>query len=204
MQWCPLCGIEYRQRLLWKQSGIHEGDKNQTFDVFEQKTKSQIDALNAVFALVSQNGINFIIIFGPPGTGKTHLGNAAVIHWIEQGKFARVVRCSEWLNELRASIDTNTTDEVKSIIRKVELLVFDELHCRTRYEWDEIVNMLGQRWADRLPTIITTNLDVSEWDPAFDRISSRARDRVRGRMILLGGEDYRAKKDRGGWGGSNF
>ena len=190
-EWCPKCGLEYKQQLLWKQSGIHEMDRDQMFNSFDEETDVQLKAKDAVCELVEGLGVDFIILYGPSGTGKTHLGNAAVIDYIQQGKLARVVRCAEWLNELRASIDTDETVDVKAYIRKVPLLVFDELDCRTRFEWDEVVHMLGQRWADRLPTIITTNMDVSEWDSSFDRIVSRARDRVRGRMILLDGRDYR-------------
>ena len=193
---CPKCGVEYRMKYLWEYSGIPEKDRHKTLDAFEVKTEKQKVAFKAIQDIIADvSQVDLVLLYGPTGTGKSHLGIASVIHWIQKGRPARVVRCNEWLDRLRASFNNSgeTTENLKKELYSTHYLVLDELSCETPFEWRTMDEVISRRYERHYPTIVTTNKDMLELREYLPRIVSRAKDVIQGRKVLLEGEDYREK-----------
>jgi len=197
---CPYCGERKRTERLWKYCGIPNEDKINTLKTFEQKTDVQKEGYQAILDVLGETSqVDIVLIYGPPGTGKSHLGTAAVIDWITRGKVARMIRCGEWLDELRYSFSDKTdkdlhTQKIKEHIYSPDYLVIDELSCSTDFEWRTLDEVIGRRYDRHRPTIVISNKDLPELQDKFSRIVSRSIDYLRGRQIVLDGADYRERR----------
>jgi DNA replication protein DnaC len=188
---CPECGAERLKSIYWKNCGIPENRRGCTFETFRALPGTE-KALAMALAVAAKN--QTVVIYGPPGTGKTHLTYASVIESINSGKPARVIRCLEWLNEIKSRMRTPSAEEaavtVEQLIRGHQLIPFlaiDELEVRTEWEIQTIDDLVCGREANQLPTLITTNWDKAKIEQVLPRIYSRAE------LVLNKGADYRKK-----------
>jgi len=189
--------------MLWEWSGIADEDKENTIASFKTHTPAQLAALSAIKEIIAGvSQVDLVLIYGPPGTGKSHLGTAAVLDWILNGKPARIIRCSEWLERLRATFGKkqqrdddyqSTTEDIQNELYLIDYLVIDEVKCRTDFEWDVLDEVVGRRYDRHYPTIVLTNKDLPELREHLSRIVSRSGDRLRGRRVLLDGDDWRER-----------
>jgi len=73
---------------------------------------------------------NLIVLFGPSGTGKTHLARGLVRHWQQQrgDNAALYVTASDFRRELAAAMSADAVIEFRGRFRDRELLAIDDLH----------------------------------------------------------------------------
>lgn len=142
-----------------------------------------------------------LLLMGPSGVGKTHLGVAALKELIRRGHAGLFCDYRELLKEIQASYNPASESTEMGIlepIRTVEILVLDDLGASKPSAWvlDIIGLVLNARYNEKRVTILTTNyLDetavsnepardpggrrvVVKEDTLADRIGARMRSRL--------------------------
>lgn len=136
-----------------------------------------------------------ILIFGIPGSGKTHLSAALGREWCLRGRRVFYTTAAMLVQELLvAKRDLRLTQLIKKLDR-YEALIIDDISYipYNRDETDVLFVLLAERYETR-SVIITSNLVFSQWDTVFkDPMTTRAAiDRlVHHATILELNESYR-------------
>lgn len=117
-----------------------------------------------------------LLLWGPHGTGKTHLAVAALRAIASKGVSGRFCDFLELMREIRASYDPArdvTEGKVLDPVIGAEVLVLDDLGASRLTDWmnDTLFHILNQRYVHQRATIITTNLEPANPDetPQQDR-----------------------------------
>ena len=103
-----------------------------------------------------------LLLMGPSGVGKTHLGVAALKELIRRGHGGLFCDYRELLKEIQASYNPASESTEMGIlepIRSVEILVLDDLGASKPSAWvlDIIGLVLNARYNERRVTILTSN-----------------------------------------------
>ncbi len=140
-----------------------------------------------------------VLIVGPCGTGKSHLAQALGHCAVRLGHDVLFTTQTKMLGQLHAARATNAYDRRLNALAKVDLLVIDDFGLKPlRSPQDEdIHDLIGERY-ERKSTIITSNLDLTEWGDAFPNklLGAATIDRIRhgAYCVVLEGKSYRAVK----------
>jgi DNA replication protein DnaC len=131
------------------------------------------------------NPVHSLYLYGETGRGKTFAAFTIVNELLQRGKAVRFQLVSDLLLSLRDSFGAEGASE-KSLLRPlcdVQYLLLDELgdlarnHDRTGSDFSSsrILTLLDSRWRTGKPTILTSNLSMSELERWADdpRIASR-------------------------------
>jgi len=154
-----------------------------------------------------------LLLIGPIGVGKTHLGVGIMKELIlEKGIAALFCDYRELLKNIQNSYNESVKTTELDVLRPVfetEVLVLDELGAvkPTEWVWDTVSLILNTRYNDNRTTIITTNFDdkpagtvsgprgAARDETLGDRIGERMRSRLHEmcRIIKRDGSDFRQK-----------
>lgn len=195
------------QEQLYRLSNL-ESFSHMTFETFkthgrlgigDQQVASLENARSAA-ALYAQNLQGWLLINGSYGCGKTHLAAAIANFVVQLGVPTLFLTVPDLLDWLRFAYDAvNVTFEQRfEEIRSVRLLVLDDLGTQNATPWaqEKLFQIINYRYVNRLPMVVTTNLDLNEIDA---RISSRLKDPDLAKTIPMNAPDYRsptAENDR--------
>ena len=173
--------------------------QNMTFDTFDVRGLGGIQQANTTLEVAYNAARNFshqangwLLIMGGYGCGKTHLAaaiaNEVVSHHIDT-LFLTVPDLLDWLRFTYASTET-TYEERFDEIRNIRFLVLDDLGTQNTTAWaqEKLFQIINHRYIHQLPTVITTNLEMSQID---DRISSRLQDRNLVVRLQIDAADFR-------------
>jgi DNA replication protein DnaC len=131
-----------------------------------------------------------VLIAGPCGTGHcaARLGHDVLF-----------TTQSQLLGNLNAARATGSYERRFQIIARVDLLIIDDFGLKPlRPQQDEdLHDLIGERY-ERGATIVTSNLDFSEWGEAFPNrlLGAATLDRLRHNAyrVVLDGDSYRAPR----------
>lgn len=121
----------------------------------------------------------WLILIGPYGSGKTHLGAAVANYRASQGYPVLFIGIPDLLDHLRATFNPSSTvsyDQRFEEIRTAPLLILDDLGTQATSPWvrEKLYQLFNYRYNAALPTVITSFETLDELDP---RLKSRMFDR---------------------------
>jgi DNA replication protein DnaC len=138
-----------------------------------------------------------VLIVGPCGTGKSHIAQALGHCAIRKGHDVLFTNASRMLAQLHAARATNNFERHLAKLVGVDLLIIDDFGLKplTGMQDEDFHEVISERY-ERKSTLVTSNLDISEWPDAFpNRILGAATiDRIRhgAYKIILDGKSYRS------------
>jgi DNA replication protein DnaC len=135
----------------------------------------------------------WLILKGGYGCGKTHLAAAIANYQLSQGHVALFVNTPDLLDHLRATFSPESSisyDERFEQVRNAPLLILDDFGTQSKSEWtqEKLYQIFNYRYNHRLPTVITTNLELEAIDVA---VRSRMVDTSLTQIIHVSAPDFR-------------
>lgn len=140
-----------------------------------------------------------VLIAGPCGTGKSHLAQALGHCAVRQGHDVLFATQTRLLGSLHAARATATFERRFQSLARVAVLIIDDFGLKPlRPPHDEDFHDLIAERYEQAATIITSNLDFSEWGDAFPNrlLGAATLDRLRDSAyrLILDGQSYRSPK----------
>lgn len=136
------------------------------FNAVPGVSKAQVMALATGHEWLDR-GAN-LLLFGPPGVGKSHLVTGLGHALIDAGRRVLFIRCSELVQRLQtARRDLRLTQELAKLDR-FDLLVLDDLSYvrRDQAETSVLFELICERY-ERKSIAITANTAFSQWGKVF-------------------------------------
>jgi DNA replication protein DnaC len=142
-----------------------------------------------------------VVLFGPPGVGKTHLAIALGRAAVEAGHSVLFESATALIGALSRAETEGRLDERLRFYAKPKLLVLDELgYLPFERRSAHLFFQLVARRYERASTLITTNQLVTQWRTVFgdEVLASAILDRLlhHSHTMVIQGESYRLKQKR--------
>jgi DNA replication protein DnaC len=142
-----------------------------TIDTFDFEavpivSKAQVMALAAGDAWLDR-GAN-LILFGPPGTGKSHLAAALGFALIENGWRVLFTRTTDLVQRLQIARRDLALEAAIAKLDKYHLLILDDLAYLTKdqAETSVLFELIGARY-ERRSLLVTANQPFGQWGKIF-------------------------------------
>ncbi len=135
---------------------------------------------------------NWLVLLGEPGSGKTHLSMAVANQLIPQWVPALYFPHVEGLGELKDAIDKQRISAKLEQMKKVPLLIWDDLFWGDRkrdFELEIAFEVLNYRYLNLLPTIVNSNMTPEQLLEVNEAIGSRIIERGKGHMVVVQGRE---------------
>lgn len=150
------------------------------------------DITSAAFLGKKEN----LILYGPVGTGKSHLATAIGVEACNQGKKVRFFRTAALVNQLT---DAKVQGELRRFMKQIEkadLLICDEWgYIPFEKEGAQLLFQVISECYEKRSIIITTNLEFSRWNGIFydEKLTTAIIDRLihHSHLLVFTGPSYR-------------
>lgn len=139
--------------------------KDFDFEYQPSINKTQIEEFNSLRFIEEKDNIVF---YGNSGVGKTHLATAIGVTAAQNRQSTYFIKCADLISSLhKAKLEDRLQDKLKKL-SSYKLLIIDELGYLPISKDDaKLFFQLVDRRYEKFSTIITTNINFSEWDGIF-------------------------------------
>lgn len=174
-----------------------------TLDDFEFKFQPSVDAklvrelATGRFVANAEN----VLLFGPPGVGKTHLAIGLGRACVEAGHSVLFASATTLIGALSKAESEGNLAEKLAYYTKPKLLVIDELGYLPfeRRSANLFFQLVARRY-ERASTLITTNQTVGQWGTVFgdDVLAAAILDRLlhHSHTMMITGDSYRLRQKK--------
>ncbi len=150
---------------------------DQTFENFDLRKwelpREEEENLKRAFDIArgfAENPRDWLVFTGIYGAGKTHLAAAIANYRAAQGHPALFIVVPDLLDHLRATFNPHSAvsfDKRFEEVRRALLLILDDLGTESATPWarEKLYQIFDYRYNARLPTVITTAVNIDEADP---------------------------------------
>ena len=140
-----------------------------------------------------------LVLMGAVGTGKTHLATAIALNLCQQGRHVRFFTATGLANILQERHQRGTLTNFMSSLRRVELLVLDEIGFITLHkEASELLFQVVSECYEQKSLIITSNLEFSQWNSVFgdNKLTNALVDRLihHSHIVVFSGPGHRLEE----------
>ena len=139
---------------------------------------------------------NNLVLYGPVGTGKTHMAVAAGIRACMKGYKVRFYTVTELVLKLAEARKNGTLERIRSELNGLDLLILDEWgYVPVDRDGSQLLFRVISDSYESKSLLLTTNLEFSKWGSVFtdDQMAAAMIDRLvhHGHLVLFEGTSYR-------------
>jgi DNA replication protein DnaC len=136
------------------------------FEAVPMVSKAQVMALASGDAWL-EKGAN-VLLFGPPGGGKSHLSAALALALVENGWRVLFTRTTDLVQQLQVARRDLTLESAIAKLDRYDLLILDDLAYVTKdqAETSVLFELIAARY-ERRSMLITANQPFGEWGKVF-------------------------------------
>ncbi|KQV27477.1 AAA family ATPase [Rhizobium sp. Root1203] len=136
------------------------------FDTVPMISKAQVMAITAGDTWIAK-GAN-VLMFGPPGGGKSHLAAAIGLALVENGWRVLFTRTTELVQKLQVARRELQLESAINKLERFDLLILDDLAYVTKdqAETSVLFELISARY-ERKSMLITANQPFGEWNRVF-------------------------------------
>lgn len=185
------------QRLI-KKAGFSQHKTFEDYVPNEAVTFPETLNLDMLKDLLFMERYENVMMLGSVGTGKSHLAAATGLEACRQGRNVRFVRVSDLVSTLLEKHQTGSLPRFMRELRKVELLILDELgFIPFHKDGAELLFDVISECYETTSVIVTTNLEFGQWNTVFGdkRLTAAIIDRLvhHAHILTFTGPSYRLK-----------
>ena len=157
-------------------------------------TLSQVELVKADFIAEKKN----LVLYGPVGTGKSHMAIALGIQACEMGLHVKFYSVTSLVLKLSEAWKNGTLERLVRELQGLDLLILDEWgYVPIDKEGSQLLFRVVADSYESKSLILTTNLEFSKWGSIFtdEQMAAAMIDRLvhHGHLIIFDGESYRMK-----------
>ncbi|MBT2243631.1 IS21-like element helper ATPase IstB [Sphingobium sp. BHU LFT2] len=136
------------------------------FDAVPMVSRAQVTAMTSGDGWL-EKGAN-LILFGPPGGGKSHLAAAIGLQLVQNGWRVLFTRTSELVQKLQVARRELALESAIAKLDKYHLLILDDLAyvAKDQAETSVLFELISARY-ERRSMLITVNQPFGEWNRVF-------------------------------------
>ena len=129
-------------------------------------SKAQVQALAAGDSWIDQ-GAN-VLLFGPPGGGKSHLASSLGLALVEKGWRVLFTRTTDLVQKLQVARRELQLEQAIRKLDKYHLLILDDLAyvAKDQAETSVLFELISARYEHR-SMLVTANQPFGQWDQVF-------------------------------------